>query len=132
MRKRKNTIFSSFEKYIPKVIAYEIHEWIHNCLQIEEQVNTVHIDGIRRYVYIKFQTAQQADDFLQRISQPVYCKHANGERSVVRCSAAGLGIRYIQVADLPPEMEMKTVKNAVTKYGTIYGDINTDTDIDTE
>jgi hypothetical protein len=40
---------------IPRISAYQIHEWIYETLRLEEHdVRMVEIDGPKRQVYIKF------------------------------------------------------------------------------
>ena len=54
MMGRPNTLVCSFDPTSPRITAWDIHEWIHDALQIPEQdVLMVQIDGVRRQVFIK-------------------------------------------------------------------------------
>jgi hypothetical protein len=79
----------------------------------------IQIDGPKIHVYIKFQNT----DILQRIinnanGQQEY-KHENGEISKVQIEHAGMGIRTLRIANLPPEVPNSTISNTLTKYGEI-------------
>jgi hypothetical protein len=51
MTERQNTLTCSFEPRSPRISAYEIHEWIHEHLRIQEQeVTMIQIDGPKRQV----------------------------------------------------------------------------------
>jgi hypothetical protein len=57
MSDRQNTQVYSFDPRSPRINAFQIHEWIHENLQLEEaDVQMIQIDGPRRRVYIKFTT----------------------------------------------------------------------------
>jgi predicted regulator of Ras-like GTPase activity (Roadblock/LC7/MglB family) len=54
MAARSNTIVLSFDPASPRISAFEIHEWLHDELRVQEQkVTMVQIEGIKRQVYVK-------------------------------------------------------------------------------
>jgi len=46
-------------------------------------------------------------------------RHENGEISKIRIEAVGLGMRRVRVANIPPEVEEKTLKMAPGAFGEI-------------
>ena len=104
---------------IAKISAYEVHQWLNDCLQLEgDEVNTTQTDGIKQ-VYIKFFTAQQVANLLQRTNGHALYEYANGETSRVRIYPAGIGLRNISVANLPPEVLTDAIKRAL-EFDTIH------------
>jgi uncharacterized protein YbcV (DUF1398 family) len=60
MSERGSTVVCCLKKNSPKIITYDIHKWIHDNLElIEEDVQTVQIEGIKRTVYVKLYTGQR-------------------------------------------------------------------------
>jgi hypothetical protein len=50
---RQNTLVCSFEPTSPRITAYQIHEWIHENMHLqEEDVRMIQIDGPQRKIYI--------------------------------------------------------------------------------
>jgi len=95
----------SFGTSNPSIIAYEIHEWIHAALRIQEgKVNMIQIDGIKRQVFIKFVDNESVHALLRDTSRRVEWKYPNGELSIVNIDMAGMGTKRIRVANLPPEV----------------------------
>jgi hypothetical protein len=55
MGERQNTLVCTFDPQSPRISAFEIHEWIHEQLRVDETaVTMVQIDGPRRQIYINF------------------------------------------------------------------------------
>jgi hypothetical protein len=46
-------------------------------------------------------------------------KHDNGELSQVTIELAGMGMRKIRIANLPPEVNGRMTKNNLVKYGDV-------------
>jgi hypothetical protein len=54
MGERQNTFVCAFDPQIPRISAYEIHEWIYETICLSEsEVNMIQIDGPKLHVYIK-------------------------------------------------------------------------------
>jgi hypothetical protein len=117
MTERQNTLTCSFEPRSPKISAYEIHEWIHEHLRIQEQEATIiEIDGPKRQVFIKLNLYNAVQRMLQETKGLQEYKHSNGEISHVRIEKAGLGTKHIRIANLPPEVPEGIFKSALMQY----------------
>jgi len=46
-------------------------------------------------------------------------RHENGEVSVVRVDIAGMGLRRVRVANLPPEVPERVLRDTMSKYGDV-------------
>jgi hypothetical protein len=58
----------AFSMDSPKVMAYNIHEWIFSTLLIlEDDLSVLQIDGPRRKVYLKFATADKMNEHLSQL-----------------------------------------------------------------
>jgi hypothetical protein len=102
---RRNTVVCRFDPASPRLTAFEIHEWIHDQLQLTVQsVLMIQIDGTRRQVFIKFTAPTFVDEILNKTNGTSECKHTTGEISTVRLEAAGMWTRCIRLANLPPEL----------------------------
>jgi hypothetical protein len=120
MGERQNTIVCIFDMGSPKITAYNIHEWIHSKLRLQEDsIRMIQIDGPRRRVYIKFVSAEVMQSILQSINGQQEYKHDNGELSVVKIELAGMGMRRVRVANLPPEVREPALRDAMSKYGDV-------------
>jgi hypothetical protein len=48
-------LFVPFDQASPLISAYEIHEWLYDCLHMQEQsLLIIQIDGTKRQVFFKF------------------------------------------------------------------------------
>jgi hypothetical protein len=55
MSARGYSVVCYFDQKIPRITAYEIHEWLHDMLHLHEgYIRMIQIDGPRRKVYIHF------------------------------------------------------------------------------
>jgi len=117
MAERQYTLVCAFDMHSPRISAYDIHEWIYvtMCLQ-ESEVAMVQIDGTGRQVYIKFRDPNRMYDILQTTNGRGEFRHAKGEISKVRIEEAGLGIRRVRLANIPPEIPDRTIKVGLNRY----------------
>jgi hypothetical protein len=119
---RKDTIVCSFDKTSPKITAYEIHEWIYARLHLEsEDVSTIQIDGPIRQVYLKVKQAKIIEDVINRTQGTTEYEHDKEEIFKVIISQAGLGIRIVPIANLPPELSTEVIRQYMSKYVTVIG-----------
>jgi hypothetical protein len=104
----------------PRISAFNIHEWIYEKLHLpEEDLNMIQIDGPKRHVYIKFKNTERIHQVLTDTEGQAEFKHDNGEISKVTIEPAGMGMRKIRIANLPPEVNDRTIKNMLMRYGEI-------------
>jgi len=119
MSDRTNTLVCIFDQSGPRISAYNIHEWIHESLRLmEEDIQVIQVDGPRRRVFIKFYNEDRMNEILQDTKGACEYKY-NGEISQVVVETAGLGIKRIRLAGLPPEVKEVTIKVKLSKYGEI-------------
>lgn len=104
----------------PRITAYHIHEWIHDNLRLDEDdVRMMQIDGHRRRVYIKFRSEDRIQEVFKFTGGQLEYRHENGELSQVFIDLAGMGIKKIRIACLPPEVKDNTIKECMTNYGDV-------------
>jgi hypothetical protein len=105
---RQNTVVCAFGPSSPRVLALQIHDWKYDNLKLpEDDVRIIQIDGPRRSVYIKFHSFLSIPlAVLQETIGGVEFRHGNGELSVVPVELAGMGVRRIRLASLPPEVRI--------------------------
>jgi hypothetical protein len=103
MAERQNTVVCFFDPSSPRITAYEIHEWIHAALRIQESaVRMTQIDGIKRQVFIKFVDNESVHALLRDTADRAEYKYPNGTISIVNIDTAGMGTKRIRVTNLPP------------------------------
>jgi hypothetical protein len=122
MSERQNIIVCAFDIRSPRISAFNIHEWIFETLRLaEEDLSMIQIDGPRRHVYIKFKNSDQVGTFLNESEGQREYKHDNGVISKVKIEPAGMGIRMNRIANLPPEVNDRTI--AIVTLLSRYGDV---------
>ena len=115
---RTNTLVCCFDPRSPRISAYDIHEWIHEtmCLQ-EDEVAMVQIDGAKRRVYVKLHEYQRMCDILASTNGEGEFRYNNGEISTVRIEAAGPGTERVRLANIPPDVPNRIIKMVLERYG---------------
>jgi hypothetical protein len=78
----------------------------------------IQIGGPKRRVFIKLDKNEQALDLLQMTGQMEYT-HGNGELSTVNPELAGMGIRRIWIANFPPEVPDRLIREKLAEYGEV-------------
>jgi hypothetical protein len=69
----------------------------------------IHIDGIKRQVYISMVDGECVLAVLRDTGGQVEYKYPNGELSIVSLAVAGMGTKRTRVANLPPELPNETL-----------------------
>jgi len=119
MTERQNTLVCAFDVQIPRISAFDLHEWIDDAMRLQEtEVAMVQIDGPRRQVYIKFKDYHRIQETMSTNGHGEF-RHAKGVIWKVRIEAADLGIRRIGIANLPPEIPDQTVRMGLNRYGEV-------------
>jgi len=120
MTDRQNTIVCAFDINIPRINAHHIHEWIYESLKIlETDVRMIQIHGPWRRVYIKFNNNTRAFSVLQETAGRGEFRHETGELSTVHIDWAGMGVRRIRLANLPPDVPDRIIRGALSPYGEV-------------
>jgi hypothetical protein len=116
MSDRQNTLVCCFDPKSPRKTAFHIHEWIQLA---EEDVRVIHLDGLRRRVYIKFTTSTRMQTVPQVKKGWIEFKHDNGELSQVTIGLAGMGMKKVRIANLPSEGPDRTLRYTLTPNGEV-------------
>jgi hypothetical protein len=120
MDERQNTIVCQFPPQSPKLTAFDIHEWIHDTLQLpEDDVIMVQTDGPTRSIYIKFVTNTRMEFHLPRILGHHEFKHPTDEITQITVKQTGLGYRSVRLTGLPPEVNDTAIATSLSRYGDI-------------
>ena len=117
MTDRQSTIVCAFDQRSPRITVYHIQEWVNEKLRLEEDdISMIQIDGRRRRVFIKFTNGIRMHRLLQDTAGTQEFKHDTGELSQVNISIAGMGFRKVRIANLPPEVPDRTIRDNLAKY----------------
>jgi len=117
-RERHNTIVCISDPKSPRITAYQMHECIHEKLKLpENDVRLIQFDGPRRRVLIKFINVARLQAVLRTTQKQLDYIHDNGELSVVYIERAGMGVRSVRVAKLPPEVQDRKLHDSTPQYG---------------
>ena len=93
---------------------------MHDTLRLEENdIRMIQIDGPRRRVYIKFWSEEHTHEVYKSTGGQVEYRHENGEISQVNIDIAGMGIKRVRIACLPPEVKESTIKEYMSKFGDV-------------
>jgi len=113
MAERQHTMVCILDPTSPRISAYEIHEWIHDQLQVSEQSLTmIQIDGIKRRLFLKFVDDTCMENILQSTNGSAEYRHVTGQMSIECLEVAGMGMRCIWIANLPPEVTERSIRAA--------------------
>jgi hypothetical protein len=111
MGERQNTILCVFDPKSPRISAYQIHEWIYEQLKLREQdIRMIQVDGPWRRVYIKFCDYERMQAVTRALPGQMEYRHDNDALYLVQIKIAGMGVRRIGVAGLPPEISDRTLR----------------------
>jgi len=117
MGERNKTKVCCFDPRSPRINAFQIHEWIYECLQIPEvEIRMIQIDGAKRHVYIKFTEEQNMSKITRATGGQKEYNHETGEITQVTIEIAGLGVKKFRIANLPPETNEYDIGTSLSKY----------------
>jgi hypothetical protein len=98
----------------------QVHEWIFETLKLEEEdLRMIQIDGPKRHVYIKFNDEDKMLNVIRETEGEREYKHETGEITTVKIEPAGMGLRGIRLANLPPEVSPRIIMNVLMWYGEV-------------
>jgi len=66
-----------------------------------------------------FATSEQMYSVLQKTAGQLDFRHDNGEISVVQIELAGMGTRRVRIANLPPEVSDRAIRETLSNYGEV-------------
>jgi len=120
MTERQNTLVCAFDFQSLRMTAFDIHEWRHDTVRLQEtEVGMVQVDGPRRQVCIKFRDYHRMQETLIWTNGHGEFRHTNGVISQIRIEAAGLRIERVKVTKLPPEVPDRVVRMGLSRYGEV-------------
>ena len=85
----------------------------------ENDRRMIQVDGPRRHVFIKFANTERKQSILQDTNGLMEFRHDSGELSMVKIEPAGMSVRRIRLANLPPEVPDRKIRKILTKYGEV-------------
>ena len=85
----------------------------------DNDISLLQIDGSRRKVYLKCIHDHKLESLLNETQGAVTYRHIEGVQSTVQIDKAGMGVREIRIANLPPEVANAAIRDALGKYGEI-------------
>jgi hypothetical protein len=116
----QNTLVFIFDPRIPKITAYHIREWLYEQLRLrEDEIRMIQVEGPRRRVFIKFVTNKQMQTVLRARKRQLEYRHETGAVSIGRIDIAGMGLRRVRVANFPPEVPDRVLRDTMSKYGEV-------------
>ena len=105
---------------MPKITTFHIHEWLYEQLRLrEDEIKMMQVDGPRRRIYIKFFTSEKMQIALRSMKGQLESRQETVEVSFVRVEIAGMGLRRVRVANSPPEVPDRVLRDTMSKYGDV-------------
>jgi hypothetical protein len=120
MAERLKTLVCTFDPASPRITAYDIHERIYVTLKLpDSDVHIIQIDRFMRQAYTKMADQDKMLDVLRDRGGQIEYIYPTCQISMVTLAMAGLGIKHIRVANLPPEVSHEALRASLTSYGKI-------------
>jgi hypothetical protein len=80
------------KKKSTKISAGDIHEWIHDHLNLDEsEEDTRHVNGTKRQVFVKFYDEQRVMDLVKRNNGKFACERTTERLQVSKYAQQDLG-----------------------------------------
>ena len=120
MATRSNTIVFTFDPTSQRISAFDIHEWLHVVIRIQEHnARMTQIDFIKEQVYVKLIGRDYMLFIINDTNLGGEYKHLTGEVSVLEIAIAGMDYKRIRVANLQPEVPDEKLRNSLAPFGQI-------------
>lgn len=118
---RKYTLKFSFVFGVARPKIYEFDDWFNGYFQVpEEDVLGMAYDFLSNEYIVKLRNDDWCQRIMDKTNGTAEYKSSTGEVSRVSISYAGLGLRNVKVHLLPFEVEFTHIKQALSKFGTVY------------
>jgi len=119
MGERRTTTVCALDLESPRISAYDIHDYIYEQTRlVDNDISMVQIDLPKRHVYITFPD-NRLQDSLHLTWGLVEYWHTNGEISIVRLETPRLGMRKVEIANLPLEVPDVVIRSVLSCYGEV-------------
>ncbi|KAJ4425751.1 hypothetical protein ANN_27374 [Periplaneta americana] len=117
---RQHTIKATFNKDQQRPSAMEIHQWIADELNVQEDdLQTVQLVNKQHAVYLKFKTSTVYENYLKRYEGPSTLTFRKGDRVDVTLSPAEEESTVVRVLNIPPEVPNERLHNVFQNYGKV-------------
>jgi hypothetical protein len=117
-----NTIVFTSDPASPRISAFDLHEWLHEVIRIQEQkLKMIQNDGIKRQVYVKPNDRDYVLSIINETGRRGEYKHTTGDISIVEIAVAGMGYKKIRVANVPAEENRRLAADFIGPIWTSFG-----------
>lgn len=117
---RKNTLKLMFETGAKAPVHMDVLRFIMDKLKLSAtDLHSVYKDENDGNFYLKFIDEAAFSGFLNNLEEHYQFQYNDGSTTFVQLATASRIFRYVRIFNLPPEIEEKTIAQALGQYGTI-------------
>ncbi|KAJ4426124.1 hypothetical protein ANN_26933 [Periplaneta americana] len=117
---RQHTIKATFNKDQQRPSAMEIHQWIADELNVQEDdLQTIQLVSKQHAVYLKFKTSTVYENYLQRYEGSSTLTLQSGDRVDITLSPAEEESTVVRVLNIPPEVPNERLHNVFQNFGKV-------------